>query len=344
MKTPETQKPETLGADAPDATESMRELTDRASDSKPPEFEVSFLSICRAMSSSLQLDEVLQQILDLTVREMSAQQGSILLFDEHKDRLGMLASHGLPKEIVGKGYIDRKGSIAEWVIQHDEPLILNDRAKGKDFEALDKKRQIVSSMCFPLRARGEVLGTINLNRTDLNLPAFADEDLEGMDILASQAAICIQNSRLHESCVQSERLAAIGQTVAGISHCIKNLLTGLQGGVSLVRLAGDQQNWGISEQALEVLDHSTTRISSLILDMLEYSKAREPDKDEVDLKTLLNEVAEVTRKKAEEQSGVVNLEIAEDATKVFVDGHQIFRCLLNLIQNALDATGEGNNV
>ena len=78
----------------------------------------SLLAICRAMGSGLQLNEVLDTILELTMREVQAQQGSILLFDEHQDRLEMLASYGLPHEIVEKGYIARKGSIAELVIDH----------------------------------------------------------------------------------------------------------------------------------------------------------------------------------------------------------------------------------
>ena len=126
-------------------------------------FSASLLEICQAIGSSLELRAILDTILGLCMAEMRAQEGSILLLNENDDRLEMLAACGLPEEIISKGYIPRKGSIAEWVIEKDRPLILNESPKserdtqGDHFEALDNRRQIVSSMCVPLRARGRVL-------------------------------------------------------------------------------------------------------------------------------------------------------------------------------------------
>lgn len=304
----------------------------------------SLLGVCRAMASELQLEEVLDTILELIVDEMNAQQASILLFDEHQDQLQMLASIGLPDEITQKGYIQRKGSIAEWVIEHDEPLILNDRPKSDQMEFLNEARRINSSMCFPLRARGEILGTINLNRTDDNIYPFEPRDLESMDILASQAAICIQNSRLHESYLSQERFAAIGQTVAGVSHCIKNVLTGMQGGMSLTKIAREQKNWDIMGQSLDVLENSVKRISTLALDMLEYSKQREPEIEDVDLEMLLRDIVKVTEIQASAKGGEVTLDIDPEARIAQGDTHQFFRCLLNLVQNAIDAPGSEGRV
>jgi signal transduction histidine kinase len=251
----------------------------------------------------------------------------------------MLAAFGLPKEIVDKGYIPRKGSIAEWVIERAEPLILNERAQGREFNALDDKRKIVSSMCVPLQAPRGILGTINLNRTDPSISTFGQPELDAMTILASQASIYIEYSRLHEANLKSERLAAIGQTVAGISHCIKNLVTGMKGGVSLCKMARDHQDWEIHDQAMEVLGHSVKRVSDLVMDMLEYSKDREPDLGDVDLEALLLEIRGVTRAKAEKLKVEVEIKLSEEARRIRADGHKLFRCLLNLMENGLDAAG-----
>lgn len=298
----------------------------------------SLLEICRAMASPLALGEVLETILRLTVQEMQAQQGSILLFDEHQDELKMLASRGLPEEMARKGYVKRKGSIAEWVIEHARPLILNDRPSSPEFKSLDDKRQIVSSMCVPLIARGGVIGTLNLNRTDPGLPVFTELHLEAMDILASQAAICIDNARLHESLIQTERLAAIGQTVAGISHCVKNMLTGMSGGLSLARMARDRRDWDMSGQGLEILGHSVGRISTLVMDMLDYSKERAPEIEKVDLRSMLAELVEATLTQAKLQEAEVFIAITPGAETVQADEGRLFRAMLNLVQNALDVS------
>ena len=311
---------------------------------QPSHVSASLLTICQAMGSSLELREVLPTILRLSLEEMRAQQGSVLLFDKEQDKLEMLAAIGLPAEIVAKGYIARKGSIAEWVIDHNQPLIMNSHAQGDAYHAMDNRRKIYSSMCLPLRAFGAVIGTINLNRTDAGPGPFLNRDMDTMMVLASQAAQCIENSRLHESNLKTERLAAIGQTVAGISHCIKNVLTGVKGGMSLMEMAIGSEDWKLLFQGKDILHRNLDRLSSIVLDMLDYSKEREPCKSGAEVLTLFQEVALTVRSVAETREIEIEFRMDDPAFKVHCDGQQIFRCVLNLVHNALDATPKGGKV
>jgi signal transduction histidine kinase len=300
----------------------------------------SLLEICQAIGSSLELETVLNTFLSLTLREMQAQQGSVLLFDEHQDRLRMLASIGLPEEIARKGYIARKGSIAEFVIENNQPLILNDSPTNSTYRPLDYKRRLVSAMCVPLRASGKVLGTINLNRTDDRLGNFVDVDLETMTILAAQAAIFIDNSRLHENNMKAERLAAIGQTVAGISHCVKNLLTGVRGGMSLIDMARQSEDWNLTLQGSDILKRNLERLSSLVLDMLDYSKERKPATAPVDVASLLDEVRSTIESAAKAKKIELVCDVEPASQRIEADAQAIFRCLLNLAHNAIDAMSD----
>src|SRR5438105_1541254 len=83
--------------------------------------------IFKALGSSVKFEEMLDHILAVTLRELEADQGSLLLLEgaEHPS-LKMLASRGLPDEIAGRGYVPRKGSISEYVIRERRPLILNE--------------------------------------------------------------------------------------------------------------------------------------------------------------------------------------------------------------------------
>lgn len=318
-----------------------------SSESSPGTYQFvnpALLGICRAMASGLAMKEVLQTILRLTMTEMRAQEGSILLFDEQLGELQMLASIGLPDAMKAKGYVPRKGSIAAWVITTAQPLILNEKPKTRDYEALTDDRRIVTSMCVPLKASGRVIGTLNLNRMDATLPQFGDADLEAMEILAPHAAICIENARLHESLLHNERMAAIGQTVAGISHCVKNVLTGMKGGVFLLKTSSEKRNWDMLDQSLRMLETSVGRVSSLVMDMLDYSKERKPELAAVDLRRLTSEVVEVTLVQASDIDSQVFVQVDPAVTSVMADEHQLFRCLLNLVQNGLDAGPPGGTV
>jgi signal transduction histidine kinase len=303
----------------------------------------SLLEICQAIGSSLDLSAVLDTFLELTLREMQAQQGSILLFDEQQDQLQMLASKGLPDTVSRKGYIPRKGSIAEFVIQNNQPLIMNDAPTHASYQAMDYRR-INSSMCVPLRARGKVLGTINLNRTDAHLSYFVQANLEVMTILAAQAAIFIENSRLHESNMKAERLAAIGQTVAGISHCVKNVLTGVKGGMSLVDLARQNQDWNLANQGSDILKRNLDRLSSIVLDMLDFSKERVPMTSAVLVASVLDEVKETVESAANQKNIEIQIQIDPSRQWVLADAQQLYRCVLNLAHNAIDAMTVGGTI
>lgn len=296
------------------------------------------LRICMAMGSTLELAKLLRLILRLTMQEMRAQQGSILLHDRESDQLKMLAARGMPDDIVKKGYVPRKGSIAEWVIRHDRPLLLNDVQGDGRFTSIVRGRPIRSSMCVPLRAKGSVIGTINITRTRAG--QFADHDLNALVILATQAALAIENARLHAENVRAARLAAIGRTAAVISHGTKNMLTGLKGGVGIVEMGCKRKDWEVVEQGWQLVARSTDRIAQLVLDMLDYSKEHSPERTVVDLHQLVNEVfvsvSYVTR-----DANIRLIEKIEDrCSRLYADSLLLHRALLNLVTNAIEAIRE----
>lgn len=305
------------------------------------------IEVCQTIGSSLELGEVLDTILDHTVREMGAGSASLLLYEPGSEDLRMLASRGLPEEVVQRGYVPRKGSIAERVIQSNEPLVLTDKVDDskRGIKGMDNGQTAIrSSMCVPLHAKGQVIGTLNLNRYDARLGPFSDTDLDTAMILASQAAISIENARLYESNLKQERLAAIGQTVAGISHCVKNMLTGLRGGLGLVELAQQSENWDACGKGSALLRRSVERISLLVLDMLDYSREKKPQRRRVPVAKPIDEVLDVTRYKAEKLGVTQSSEIAEGCEEILLDPDQFFRCLLNLVENAVDALDSGGHV
>ncbi len=299
------------------------------------------LEISSAIGSTLQLHDLLQKILDLTLGELDADQGSILLLEAPGAKLKMLASKGLPGSVMKHGYIERKGSIAEWVITHDRPILLKRKVEHKTFTSIAGKRGIASSMCVPLRAKGKVIGTININRVK-SLTEFSARDLDALVILASQAAIAIENARLIAERIQRERLALVGQTVAGITHCIKNVMTGVKGSIFVYEKAREGSNREAITRSWAILKRSVNKISGLALDMLDYVKEKKLVLEKTELDTLIGEVFETAELQPDRGEVQLVSRIHPEIGPVYVDSDQIYRCLLNLVNNAIEAcSGSG---
>lgn len=311
--------------------------------SKTSENSHSLFEVCKQMGSTLELNSLLDMILDLIMAELNAQRGSVLLIDKNNDQLKMLASRGMPKDVVEKGYIPRKRSVAEWVIENKEPLIINNMEDEQRFKSIVEGAGMLSSMCVPLQAKGVIIGTLNISR--INSPEeFTHKDLETLAILASQAAISIDNARLYEENIRATRLATIGQTVAGISHCVKNILTGIQGGLALVELGSENDDWHMTKEGQLMLRRNIERISLLVHDMLDYAKERKPTRSPASVNQLFDDVYNTIKYYTEKHDIKVSINVEENVGAIEIDQNQIYRCLVNLATNAIDAIPDGGSL
>jgi signal transduction histidine kinase len=136
----------------------------------------------------------------------------------------------------------------------------------------------------------------------------------------------------------------MGQTIATLSHHIKNILQGMRGGSYLIDAGlkrGDtdavRRGWGIVERNQE-------RISSLVMDMLTFSKEREPEKVESDLNETVLDVVDLMRSRGEEMG--VQIDFCPDQTmpQAMFDPDAFHRALLNIVTNAIDAAAEGDHI
>ncbi len=143
--------------------------------------------------------------------------------------------------------------------------------------------------------------------------------------------------RLERELVQSERLAAIGQTVAGMAHCIKNILHGFKGGSYLVDLGLDRNDTDKLKNGWKMIQRNIGRTSDLVLDLLTYSKEREPEYARCSPNDIADEVCELLKHLAEENGIALLKEFDPGLGEGFLDQRILHRCLLNLMTNAIDA-------
>lgn len=143
--------------------------------------------------------------------------------------------------------------------------------------------------------------------------------------------------RLEAELLHSERLAAVGQTVAGMAHCIKNILHGLKGGSYMIDVGLARDDREKLQTGWRMVQRNINRTSDLVLDLLSYSKEREPDYAPCAPNEVVQEVCDLVRDEAAESGVVLGIELDPAIGRVAMDSRTVHRCLLNLMSNAVDA-------
>jgi len=135
----------------------------------------------------------------------------------------------------------------------------------------------------------------------------------------------------------AERLAAVGQTVAGLSHAIKNMASGLEGSLFLLRQGLDADRKDYREQGWEMLEANVRKLQALSLDMLRFAKPEELTPAPTDPTLPARQVVALLAPRAQAAGVTLRLEAPEQADLADLDAEALHRCLLNLVGNALDA-------
>jgi len=135
----------------------------------------------------------------------------------------------------------------------------------------------------------------------------------------------------------AERLAAVGQTVAGLSHAIKNMASGLEGSLFLLRQGLEADRKDYREQGWEMLEANVRKLKTLSLDMLRFAKPEELAPAPTDPALPARQVVALLAPRAQAAGVALRLEAPERAAPANLDAEALHRCLLNLVGNALDA-------
>jgi PAS domain S-box-containing protein len=146
-----------------------------------------------------------------------------------------------------------------------------------------------------------------------------------------------ERHRLEREKIEAERLAAVGQTVAGLAHGIKNVLMGLEGGMYVVDTGMKRGDRDRIERGWGMLRRNTERIGTLAKNLLSFSKGRTPKVTMVSPAELVHRVVELYGERAEQDGIHLAEDIQEPIELAPMSAEDIHIALENLVSNALDA-------
>ena len=290
------------------------------------------------MNQANDLHELLEVILIETEKMFNVEGTSILLEDKITKMLYFYIATGKQQQFLKTIQMKRGEGICGHVFQTGKVLMENHPEKSKLFSnKVDKKSKFVTRnlLGVPLKIKKKSIGVIELvNKIDCN---FTKGDVEFLEAIASQVSMTLEKARLMEEKLQAQRLATVGETIAGLSHCIKNILNGLKGGAYIINKNLDSGNLPKISIGWNIVQKNINKISSLTLDMLHYSKHRDPEYKIANLNSVLQDVIDLLEEKAAQRNISFILNFDEDLNKMEFDPQGIYRCVLNLVSNSIDA-------
>lgn len=296
-----------------------------------------------AVSHTLDIDDLLTRIIDLIFEWVECDRGCIMLADPPSKELSPKASR-----TRRGGDSDQKilisRTILDYVLTKREGVLTSD---ARDDERWDPggsivKQGVTEAVCVPMQGRYGVVGVIYIDtftppgRSLQGQNKFTDEHLKLMVAIGHQAALAVEDTTYYSAMVQAERLAAVGQTIAMLSHHIKNILQGIRGGSYLIEegLKGGDSN--VVSRGWSIVDKNQEKISALVMDMLTFSKDREPEMVAANLSEVVGDVYELMSTRAKEAGVEFTFQNA-DIAEMYFDPEGLHRAILNVVTNAIDA-------
>lgn len=320
---------------APATHPSQRNLT-------KPQRNLAILSeVGDLISTEREADRFLGRLMDLIFDVLPADRGVLLLVDgdgEAAPRVTRRSPRADSEEIVVSRAILSKVLGGVSILTADA---------GTDARLATRisivAQNIRSAICVPIRGRRKTVGAIYVD-TVISVGVFGKDDLEMLSTIGVLTGTALENIQLFHENVQQERMAAIGKVIAGLGHDIRNMLSALRGGMYLVDDTLRAHSNEEVQMAWDIVKHGHESIASLVQDMVNYSKPREPEWKLTDI----NQVAMGALAFAKEYAKDKNVQMTEllDPTigPFYMEPQSIERCVLNLLTNAVDAVSGGTGV
>ena len=187
---------------------------------------------------------------------------------------------------------------------------------------------------IPLQStRGTCVGCISLY-DPRDVTRVTAEEMSKIELLASDLAVTIDNAALHRQLARSEKLAAIGQLVAGVAHELNNPLASIVGYSELI---SDEIDEGPARQKLEKMVREAHRMKRIIENLLRFARQNNLEKKSANLPSLLQEVLALREYHIRNHDVDVQLQIEAQLPQVALDEDQFKQILLNLLNNSIDA-------
>jgi two-component system NtrC family sensor kinase len=311
--------------------------------------------VSKSLQEATDIDRLLATMMDHVFKVTKAERGEIVLVNPQTEELVPVLSMDRSGNVGDTVAISR--TVIKKVVNSRMAIISTDASSDPRLSSSDSiiMYGMRSIMCVPMISQETVVGILQVT-TEKDLAAFGEDDLYLLSVIASLAAVSIQNARLYErqkealedarraheelvrtqaELIHQEKLATVGQLASGIAHEIKNSL----GPVSLVHLLRERHpNDEVLQEYTALILESHNRILSIISEVRNFTQGESGvyEQKPTALQPLLESVLNFLKFDRDVKRAGVRLHVHEPVTAT-INGERVKQVIINLVRNAAQA-------
>jgi signal transduction histidine kinase len=286
---------------------------------------------------------LLERVMELIFEHFAVDRGFILLqANAEATPEPVVVKYRLKPRNPDEKHIMVSRTIVQHVLSNAEGVLSSNAMTDRRFSAGESVQAygIRSAICVPIKFGNRIFGVIHIDSQVANY-TYTEDQLRLMTAIGAQAGLALYNAELYRRGMQNARLAAVGETVANLSHSIRNILQGMRGGAEVVELGLRRSDMNVMRNGWDILSRNLDRIYELAMNMLAYSKQRKPEFEMISLPSLLQEIVELIQPQCDKREVALITEFDADMPPIPADPSGIHQAIMNLLNNALDAVEPG---
>jgi GAF domain-containing protein len=305
-----------------------------------------------ALSTTLNVDEVLQIIAKQVTAVLDVEGCAILTWDREQDALVTMLDYGRDQPDPELWEADPPGTLypladypaSRQVLERRQPITIrvSDPDADPDEVRLMRAQGVQHLLMVPMIVRDKVAGMLELVQIHEER-AFTPTDLGLVQTLANQAAAALENARLYEGVTQANQ--AKSEFIDFVAHELKQPMTSIQGYARLLTMGIGGELAPMQTQFVQVITSNVDRMGKLVNDLLEISRLEagrttlrlEP----VQMREVIDETLVSTRTEIEARHHTLEVVVPDGLPPVMGDRERLVQIMTNLVSNAYKYTPEG---
>lgn len=313
------------------------------------------LEINKIMNSTHELDELFNIVLDKIIILSGAEKACVIMINEDNSLdFKSFKNYSSDEKQAAEKEISK--TIIFDAVAKRKAILLNDAQNADDYDSSKSilRLDIHSVICIPLLYKENPLGVLYLDNRNIN--QFTEDELEILELFASQAAISLKNAILieeinrhnqklelivdekskqlinaHKNIAKQEKYTSLAHLSSGVAHYVNNMLSGIMGNAELLEL----YKVGHDKEINNIINLASD-ISKFITNLLNFSRKETAEKTENNLAELVESTLLLKK------SDLINIEIEKNYSEqinycILVNKVKITHALLNIITNTLEA-------